>query len=195
MTKSEPKKDLFTLDDAHFLKRWMKNPLKTGAVMPSSVFLARKMASYIDLSIEGPVIELGPGTGPITEALIEAGVDEARLVLIEFDPGFVKLLRARFPLASVIEGDAYAIAETLNGHLQAKAAAVVSGLPLVTKQDHERISLVNEAFTLMQPDAPFIQFTYAPLSPLPEKMFKTQGSDPVWRNVPPARVFTYRKLS
>jgi phosphatidylethanolamine/phosphatidyl-N-methylethanolamine N-methyltransferase len=195
MTKSPPKKDLFTQDDAHFLKRWVKNPLKTGALMPSSPFLARKMASYIDLTLEGPVIELGPGTGPITEAIIEAGIKEERLILIEFDKTFVQLLQQKFPKAKVIEGDAYAIAKTLAGHLTEKAAAVISGLPLVTKQDHERIALVNEAFTLMQETAPFIQFTYAPLSPLPEKLYKSEGSDPVWRNMPPARVFTYRKLS
>jgi phosphatidylethanolamine/phosphatidyl-N-methylethanolamine N-methyltransferase len=182
-------------DDARFLKSWVKNPLKTGAVMPSSQYLARKMASFVDLSIKGPVIELGPGTGPITEALLDAGVTEERLVLVEYDINFVENLKQRFPKATVIQGDAYNLPLTLKDLLVEKAAAIVSGLPLVTKPENERIALLNDAFAIMQVNAPFIQFTYSPISPIPsnKSAYIIKGSDPVWRNMPPARVFVYKK--
>ena len=182
-------------DDAKFLKNWIDNPVKLGAVMPSSIFLARVMAAEVDLSVPGPVIEIGPGTGPVTEALVAHGVDEARLVLVEFNPEFCMMLRERFPRATIIEGDAYGLDVTLAGKLDAPAAAIVSSLPLTTKPVSERLDMIERAFALMHADAPFIQFTYAVKSPVPVKLAKLRAkvSDWVFRNVPPARVWTYRR--
>jgi phosphatidylethanolamine/phosphatidyl-N-methylethanolamine N-methyltransferase len=183
-------------DDARFLKSWIDSPGRTGAVAPSSPFLARRMASYVDPQAEGPVVEIGPGTGPVTEALIERGVDEGRLILVEYSPEFCELLRRRFPRATVIEGDAYALSTTLSGHLTEKASAVVSSLPLFNKPPPERTALVQDAFAnVMKAGAPFIQFTYAVISPVPRKGsgLKAQVSDWVLRNIPPARVWVYRR--
>jgi phosphatidylethanolamine/phosphatidyl-N-methylethanolamine N-methyltransferase len=182
-------------DDARFLKNWIDNPMKLGAVMPSSIFLARVMAAEVDVSLDGPVIEIGPGTGPVTEALVAHGVDEARLVLVEFNPEFCALLRQRFPRALVVEGDAYALDTTLAGRLSEPAAAIVSSLPLTTKTMRERLALIESAFGLMRPDAAFVQFTYAVKAPVPAKLagLKAKASEWVLRNVPPARVWTYRK--
>ena len=181
-------------DEARFLKSWIDSPGKTGAVTPSGPLLARKMASYVDLSVEGPVIEIGPGTGPVTEALIEQGVAEERLVLVEFSPEFCALLRRRFPRATVVEGDAYALRKTLKGLLAQPAAAIVSSLPLFNQPPHRRSAFANEAFALMRPGIPLIQFTYAMASPLPRKQpgMTANVSEWVLRNIPPARVWVYR---
>jgi phosphatidylethanolamine/phosphatidyl-N-methylethanolamine N-methyltransferase len=182
-------------DDARFLKSWLDNPLKTGAVSPSSKALAKKMASYVDPTLAGPVIELGPGTGPVTDALIARGVAEDRLVLIEFNPEFCVLLKKRYPCATIIEGDAYALGRTLKDQLQAPAAALVSSLPLFTRPEKLRLALLREAFALMRPGAPFIQFTYAAVSPMPKKAggFDSHVSPRVWLNLPPACVWVYRQ--
>ena len=182
-------------DDARFIRSWLDNPLKTGAVSPSGKALARMMASYVDEDSKGPVIELGPGTGPVTDALIEHGIAEERLVLVEFNPDFCTLLHKRYPKALVIRGDAYALERTLHGYLEQKAAAVVSSLPLYTRPEAQRLSLLREAFGLMQADAPFIQFTYAPASPMPKKAggFRAEVSPRVWLNLPPASVWVYRQ--
>ena len=119
-------------------------------------------------SAKGPVIELGPGTGPVTEALVAQGIDPARLILLEFDPTFCRLLRQRYPAATVVQGDAYSLKRVLGGHLAEPAAAVVSGLPLFTKPLKTRLKLVYEAFALMLPGAPFVQFTYATVAPDPQ---------------------------
>ena len=93
------------------------------------------MAQYVDVHSTAPVVELGPGTGAITNALIEHGVDQKRLVLVEYNPGFCALLRDRYPQATVVQGDAYALRDSLGDVLSAPASAVVSGLPLVTQAD------------------------------------------------------------
>lgn len=181
-------------DEVRFLQSWLQNPLRTGAVSPSGRALARTMARYVDPLSDGPVIELGPGTGPVTSALIERGVAPERLVLIEYNPQFCTLLRTRFPGATVIQGDAYDMVRTLNGAVQTPAAAVVSSLPLFTRPVPERYSLLDQAFALSQPRAPFIQFTYAVVSPLPLEAarFHAEVSPRVWANLPPARVWVYR---
>lgn len=181
-------------DEARFIRNWLDKPLGMGAVTPSGRALARMMARYVDPARSGPVIELGPGTGPVTEALIERGVDESRLVLVEFEPEFCDLLRQRYPRARVVRGDAYDLAATMRKALDAPAAAVVSSLPLLTRPERERLSLLAAAFALMGPRAPFVQFTYGVLSPIPREAggFGSEVSPPVWLNLPPARVWVYR---
>jgi phosphatidylethanolamine/phosphatidyl-N-methylethanolamine N-methyltransferase len=151
------------------------------------------MAQYVDPDGTGPVIELGPGTGPITEALVEQGVDPARLVLLEFNPAFCELLRRKFPTATVVQGDAYRLRHSLAELGAHKASAVVSGLPLMTKPVRTRLRLLREAFALLQPDAPFVQFTYAVVPPIPQlASVKVEASERIWLNLPPARVWVYR---
>lgn len=183
-------------DDARFLKTWFDKPLVTGAVSPSSKALARRMASYIDPESMGPVVELGPGTGPVTDALIARGIAEERLVLVEYNPEFCTLLAKRYPRATIVQGDAYALETVVAPHLKKPAAAVVSSLPLFTKPEKLRLALLDRAFGLMSPGAPFIQFTYATVSPLPRKRanFEAHVSPRVWKNLPPACVWVYRRL-
>ena len=166
-----------------------------GAVMPSSKLLARTMAQYVDVDSEGPVIELGPGTGAITNALLEHGVDQKRLVLVEYNPGFCALLRDRYPQAKVVQGDAYALRDSLGEVLDAPASAVVSGLPLVTKPMLTRLKLIRDAFMALAPGAPFVQFTYSVAPPIPKSLpgVSTEASERIWMNLPPARVWVYRK--
>ncbi|MGL5169090.1 MAG: class I SAM-dependent methyltransferase [Afipia sp.] len=188
------KKPLRLDDEVRFLRSWIEKPLHMGAVMPSSKVLARTVARYVDPHFDGPVIELGPGTGAITDALIAHGVAEKRLVLVEFDPGFCALLRERYPQATVIQGDAYNLDQTLS-EMKEPAAAMVSGLPLVTKPMMIRMKLMRDAFLKMEAGAPFIQFTYSVAPPIPKSLpgIHTQASRRVWMNLPPARVWVYRK--
>jgi len=182
-------------DDMRFFRTWFERPLRVGAVTPSSKALARTMAAFIDPAAPGPIIELGPGTGPITEALITQGIDPARLVLVEFDATFCRLLRARYPSATVLQGDAYGLKRILGNFLREPAAAVVSGLPLFTKPLRVRLRLLFEAFGLMLPGAPFVQFTYNAVAPIPTRLdrVRVEASERVWMNIPPARVWVYRR--
>jgi phosphatidylethanolamine/phosphatidyl-N-methylethanolamine N-methyltransferase len=189
------KKPLRLDDEVRFLRSWIEKPLHMGAVMPSGRVLARTMAQYVDIKSTGPVVELGPGTGAITSALIERGVDQKRLVLVEYNPGFCALLRDRYPHAKVVQGDAYTLRDSLRNVLSAPASAVVSGLPLVTKPMLTRLKLVREAFAALAPGAPFVQFTYSVAPPIPKSLpgVSTEASERIWMNLPPARVWVYRK--
>jgi phosphatidylethanolamine/phosphatidyl-N-methylethanolamine N-methyltransferase len=189
------KKPLRLDDEVRFLRSWIEKPLHMGAVMPSGRVLARTMAQYVDINSKGPVVELGPGTGAITNALIEHGVDQKRLVLVEYNPGFCALLRDRYPLAKVVQGDAYALRDSLWDVLSAPASAVVSGLPLVTKPMLTRLKLIRDAFLALAPGAPFVQFTYSVAPPNPKSLpgVSTEASERIWMNLPPARVWVYRK--
>jgi phosphatidylethanolamine/phosphatidyl-N-methylethanolamine N-methyltransferase len=187
-------------DEARLFLSWLDNPSIAGAISPSGRFLARTMARYVDPHAEGPVIELGPGTGVITEALLARGVARERLCLIEFDKGFCELLRKRFPGVRIVEGDAYRLLECLRPILDRPAASIVSSLPLLMKPETTRLTLLAEAFDLLDSEGRFIQFTYGPLSPIPlDKRvgldFCAEGSPPVWLNLPPARVWVYRRRS
>jgi phosphatidylethanolamine/phosphatidyl-N-methylethanolamine N-methyltransferase len=182
-------------DEVRFLRSWIEKPLHMGAVMPSGRVLARTMAQYVNIDSSEPVVELGPGTGAITSALIEHGVDQKRLVLVEYNPGFCALLRDRYPHAKVVQGDAYALRDSLWNVLSAPASAVVSGLPLVTKPMLTRLKLIRDAFVALAPGAPFVQFTYSVAPPIPKSLpgVSTEASERIWMNLPPARVWVYRK--
>ncbi len=185
-------------DEARFFMSWLDNPAIAGAVSPSGPFLARMMARYVDPQKVGPIIELGPGTGAITEALLERGIAPKRLYLVEFDPRFCTLLRRRFPGVHVIKGDAYRLSATLRGRLRRPPGAIVSSLPLLLKPEAQRRALLSEAFDCLAPDGCFVQFTYSPLPPIPKDKvsaldFHVEASPAVWLNLPPARVWIYRR--
>lgn len=183
-------------DEARFIRTWIENPLKTGAVSPSSPELCREMAAHVDPAHDGVVIELGPGTGPVTEALLARGLPPERLLLIEYDGDFCRLLRERFPGVTVVQGDAYALRHTLQEKAAQPIAAIVSSLPLMTRPPSVRKALLAEALEMMPPGSPFIQFTYAAKPPVPhDAAYETRRGKRVWRNIPPARVWIYRKTA
>jgi phosphatidylethanolamine/phosphatidyl-N-methylethanolamine N-methyltransferase len=189
------KKPKLRLDDeVRFLSSWLQSPLKTGAVSPSSPALAKAMAAEIDPSVPGPVVEIGPGTGPVTEAILARGITPQRLVLVEFNREFCTLLRKRFPGVTVIEGDGYALADTLGNATDKPLAAVISSLPLMTRPMPVRLRALVSALRLLHHGAPFVQFTYAMTAPIPPRpsRYTITASPRIWMNLPPARVWVYR---
>lgn len=184
----------FVLDQWRFLRRLAAEPRHVGAVAPSGPALARAMAAEVDLSAPGPILELGPGTGVVTAALIARGIAPARLTTIEYDPQFARLVAQRFPGVQVITGDAYDLGKTL-GEIRAQPfAAIVSSLPLLNEPPARRHKLLADAFERLTPNAPFIQFSYGlrPPVPPPEGARVTRAALILF-NLPPARVWVYRK--
>jgi phosphatidylethanolamine/phosphatidyl-N-methylethanolamine N-methyltransferase len=194
--RSYSRKERLLGDETQFLRKLLENPRLTGAVLPSGPFLARAMARAIGPVRDGLVVELGPGTGPVTKALIEYGVARERLVLVEYDPIFCRLLAQRFYPARVVQGDAYDLPKALGPYASERVAAIVSSLPLLNQPPALRAKLIDDAFALMGPAGVFVQFTYGLDSPAPRKAcvnkYSGQCSAPIWRNLPPARVWTYR---
>jgi len=192
------------LDEMKFIRSWAQNPLRTGAVTPSGPELAAKMASYLTPRPQARVVELGPGTGVVTKALFDRGLTKPQLSLVEYCPDFCELLTRRYPGLSIVQGDAYTLRRTLlaadclpedKAGGQHALDGIVSSLPLLTRPEPVRKALLAEAFELLKPGAPFIQFSYGLVAPVKpdSRAVSVYSSDWVWKNLPPARVWVYRK--
>jgi phosphatidylethanolamine/phosphatidyl-N-methylethanolamine N-methyltransferase len=173
-----------------FLMEIARNPFQMGAVWPSSPALARAMARWLPEDSHHPILELGPGTGIVTEELLAAGLPEERLVAVEKSPALARSLQSRFPKARILSGDALEIQELLQGQ---QVGAVFSGLPLkVFKPDQVR-RLADQIHHCLLPGAPWVQFSYQLVSSrAPAPAFHSTASKVVWLNLPPAKVSVYR---
>lgn len=184
-----------TAEHLNFLRGLIARPRNVGAVAPSSPALARAIAAQIEPQTQGPVLELGPGTGVITEALIERGISPGRITAIEYDADFVQHIAARFPDVRVIEGDAFDLDATLGSGSGEKLAAVISGLPLLNHPMARRRALIANALARLAPGAPFVQFSYGWKPPVPaDARTSVTHADFVLANLPPAHVWVYRRL-
>ncbi|HEU5047034.1 MAG TPA: methyltransferase domain-containing protein [Rickettsiales bacterium] len=166
--------------------------------MPSSRHLAGAMASQLaTLTKDDYVVELGPGTGVITRALCDSGIDPSKLIVIERDHRFVEQLKHDFPQALILQGDARHVKELLERHNIKQVSSVVCCLPLLAMPDNVRLSIVNAAFEVLKPEGAFILYTYGLISPVSEQNqrligIRGQVAKRVWRNFPPARVWRYK---
>ncbi|WP_246197543.1 class I SAM-dependent methyltransferase [Pseudoxanthomonas sacheonensis] len=186
------------MDTFTFFRIWISNPLRVAAVAPSGSALAGLMTK--ELSAEsGPVLELGPGTGVFTRALLAQGLRECDLTLIEHDSGFANLLRLRFPAAHVHHADAARLARS--GLLEDRVVGgVVSGLPLLSMSQRKVMAILSGTFDSMRPGASFYQFTYGPNCPVPHRILDRLGlkATRIGRtllNVPPASVYRISRRS
>jgi phosphatidylethanolamine/phosphatidyl-N-methylethanolamine N-methyltransferase len=179
-----------------FLRGLIANPTGVGAIAPSSPALARAVAAQVDPRIEGPVLELGPGTGSMTRELLARGIAPERMVAIEWDANFAKTIASEFPGVTVIRGDAFDLDGTLPERGYQQFAAIISGIPLLNHPAQKRCALVEAAFRRLSPGAPMIQFSYgltSPVKPPPDIVVRCAAF--VWMNLPPATVWVYRHRS
>ena len=183
-------------DEIRFIKGMIAQPKTVGAIMPTSARMANKMASIIDTGSGLPVLELGPGTGVITKAILAKGVKPENLVSIEYSTGFVEHLRGKYPGVNFINGDAFNIAETLKDYRGQKFDCVISGIPLLNFPMHQRVTLIESLLDLMPAGRPVVQFSYGPISPVTARpdSYKIEHFDFIVRNIPPAQIWHYKKL-
>lgn len=178
-----------------FVKSLVENPTLTGAVAPSGAALSRLMASFADPAAPRPILELGPGTGVVTAALIERGISPERIIAVEFNPAFCSLIAERFAGVTVVRGDAYDLAATLPEASAGPFSSVISSLPLLTRPPEVRRALIDQALDRTVPGGHLIQFSYSmfpPVKPIAGR-FKVERSKWVVMNLPPARVWIYRR--
>ncbi|KGD98512.1 MULTISPECIES: phospholipid methyltransferase [Rhizobium/Agrobacterium group] len=179
-----------------FFQAWLKNPLRVAAIAPSSRSLANLITSEISHNT-GPVIELGPGTGAFTRALIARGVRQEDLALIEFGSEFAAALHFHYPRARTLWMDAARLraVDLFDGRA---AGAVVSGLPLLSMPPRKVIAILTGAFRKMEPDGALYQFTYGPRCPVSLRLLDHLGLEAeriggTLANLPPAAVYRIRR--
>jgi phosphatidylethanolamine/phosphatidyl-N-methylethanolamine N-methyltransferase len=189
------------LHSAHlFFRQWLQAPLRTGSVLPSGAPLSRSIAREIDPAGSAPVVELGPGTGAVTRALLAHGIAAERLILVEHNSEFVDLLRRRFPQLRVLNGDATALDRLLAVEELGRVCGVVSSLPLRSLPFEVQRRALRAALKVLAPDGHLVQYTYGfapPIHPVLAARLRLAGR-PVARvllNVPPAVVWSYRPVA
>ena len=182
---------------ALFLRRWLAHPLRIGAIAPSAPALARAMAraAQTELTDGNVVLELGPGTGSVTRALLAAGLPEARLVLVERDRHLHAWLEGQFPRANVLLSDARELDAILPAGQAGRVSTVVSSLPLNSLPRSERDEIVRAAFRVLADDGSFVQYSYGVPSPLPCEALGLTGQRVGFAaaNLPPATVWRFSR--
>lgn len=180
-------------DTARFLRAWLAEPFAIAAVAPSGQALARIMTARIGPET-GPVIELGPGTGVFTQALLARGVPPGQLLLIERSAPFTLLLRERFPELEVVNDLAQRLDRHAEARLPAPPGAIVSGLPLLAMPASVQFEILAAAFRVLRPGGTLVQFTYGHVPPVGRAVAKDLGLQfehigRTFRNVPPAAAY------
>lgn len=180
-----------------FFREWLKDPLRVAAVSPSSRELAAKMLAQLPAHARR-VIELGGGTGAITEAILAHGIAPRDLLVLELNEELYAHLTRRFPDVRVVMGDARevdAIARRTGFLDEGPADAVLSGLGLLAMPKATQRAILRAAFDALGPHGRFIQFTYGPVVPvaaevLAELDLSSRRAGFTLRNIPPATVYT-----
>jgi phosphatidylethanolamine/phosphatidyl-N-methylethanolamine N-methyltransferase len=182
-------------DEIRFFKGWIDRPKAVGSIVPTSSVTARRMASVVDPASGLPVLEVGPGTGVITRAILKRGVRPDRLVAVEYSADFVRHLRRAFPGVEVIQGDAFDLGRALGGRAGQRFDSVISGVPLLNFPVARRIAYVESLLDRIPHGRPVVQLTYGPKSPVPPGQgdYTVEHFDFVIRNIPPTQLWIYRR--
>ncbi|NMG40757.1 methyltransferase domain-containing protein [Chelativorans sp. ZYF759] len=182
-------------ETVRFFKGWLDKPRAVGSIVPTSATTAREMASLVDTASDLPVLELGPGTGVITKAILDRGVQPESLWAIEYAEDFVEHLRKEYPQVNVIQGDAFNLDDTLGDKKDTIFDSIVSAVPLLNFPVPQRIAYVEDLLNRIPVGRPIMQITYGPRSPVPpgKGNYTVERHGFVLRNVPPAHLWVYRR--
>ena len=180
-----------------FYREWLRNPKVVGAIAPSSAHVAEKMASVIRPGCRLPVLELGPGTGVTTKAILDRGLAPSRLVCVEYSEIFLGGLRQRHPGVNFVHGDAFGISQIAADLGIDVFGTVVSALPLLTFPIGHRIRLVETILGLLAPQGRMVQFSYMLKPPVPALpgSYSVSHLTTVFCNLPPARLWIYQRAA
>jgi len=182
-------------EEIRFFKGWRSNMKAVGSIVPTSGITARRMASVVNPHSGLPVLELGPGTGVITKAILQKGIRPENLVSVEFSTDFYQHLVSTYPDVGFINGDAFDLDRTLGARRSQQFDSVISAVPLLNFPMHMRVSLIEDLLSRIPVGRPVIQISYSPLSPvvaMPDR-YQISHYDFVVRNIPPAQLWVYRK--
>jgi phosphatidylethanolamine/phosphatidyl-N-methylethanolamine N-methyltransferase len=180
-----------------FLQELVNTPRQVGAILPSSKNLAAAMARWLPDNSDSYALELGPGTGVVTQALLERGLPEDKLIAIEQSPKMADHLRNRFPRAKIITGDAFQLDKLLKKHARyaSQIGVVFSSLPLLNFEPKIADDLAKKIRAALAPNGKLVQYSYhlGNKQPKAAAHFSFVDSDLIWANLPPARVSVYQK--
>jgi phosphatidylethanolamine/phosphatidyl-N-methylethanolamine N-methyltransferase len=192
---SEPQRKHSSSHSKTFFKSWLNDPFNVASVVPSSRWLAKLMAT--DLHEGARVLELGAGTGTLTDAILARGVRPGDLYLVEQHADFAQILRQRFPGAAVLQTSAESLLREIGG-LKGSFDYVVSGLPIVWFDRDKKSQILEAAFELLAPKGCMHQFTYLGRPPVGARLraaleIKAELIGLAPMNLPPAFVYRFTR--
>lgn len=178
-----------------FLRRWVAHPFRVAAVLPSSDAFCSLVARHAVRSPDEIVVEVGAGTGAISQALITAGLPQSNLLMIELDDEMSRMLQARFPGANVVLGDAKAPAEVIPQDWHGRITTCVSGLPLLQFPLAEQRRFVDQLFDTMGPGGRLLQYSNMPVPPLPKNRLSLDATrlSTTWNGPMPGFVWQFTR--
>ena len=182
-------------EEIRFFKGMVSQPKNVGAIVPTSATTARRMASIINPHSNLPVLELGPGTGVITKAILNRGIKAADITAIEYSTDFYQQLLHNFPGVRFINGDAFDLGETLKEMPDQMFDCVISAVPLLNFPMAARIKLIDDLLDRLPPGRPVLQISYGAVSPIVAQphLYHIRHFDFVMRNIPPAQLWAYTR--
>lgn len=182
-------------EELRFFRGWMDKPKAVGSIVPTSGVTARRMASIVRPERDDMVLELGPGTGVITRAILAQGIKPEKLVSVEYSEDFVERLKRDMPGVNFVHGDAFDLKTVLAPWSDCTFDSVVSAIPLLNFPVPERIALLEAMLDLLPAGRPVVQITYGAVSPVPagRGSYTVDRFDFIVRNIPPAHLWLYTR--
>jgi len=178
-----------------FFKSFLERPMEVGSIIPSSRFLERRVARVAGLDQARVVVELGPGTGGTTQALLRSLRPDAKLLAIEINPRLAERVRARIgdPRLIVHCGSAADITSALAAHGLSAPDAVISGIPFSTMPRSLALSILRSIRDSLAPTGRFVAYQVRDrVAVLAREVFgRHSHMELEVRNVPPMRVWRY----
>lgn len=182
-----------------FLKQFIKDPKRTGAIAASSEDLAKLITKTADLSKSKSVVELGSGTGVFTESILENISKDAVFFALEINSEFVKVTKKRCPSAIVYQDSVINLKYYLNKHGLDKCDRVISGLPWASFDKKSQEIYLDSVINSLADGGKFLTFAYLQGLFLPAGIrfndmlysnFKeVKSTRIIWNNMPPAFVY------
>jgi phospholipid N-methyltransferase len=179
-----------------FFRGFLKSPKQVGSIVPSSRFLERRIVRCTGVDHARTVVELGPGTGGTTRALLRAMGPDARLLAIEINPRFARLLRSQIadPRLVVHAGSAAHVADALAKHELEAADVILSGIPFSTMTRNLGLAILRAAHGALAPGGRFVAYQVRDrVEILARGVFGPASVQTEVLNVPPMRVYRWDK--
>jgi len=178
-----------------FLQGFFKRPQQVGSVIPSSRFLERRVIERAGVARARMAVELGPGTGGTTRAILRALPQDGKLLCVELNPDFVRVLERNPDIRLVVqEGGAQDLAEILAAHDLPAPDVVISGIPFSTMSNELGRSIVETVRTVLAPGGCFVAYQVrGRVGEIGREVFGPARGRLELRNLPPMRVYRWRK--
>ena len=180
-----------------FIKRWLKHPLRLGAITPSSPSLTSLISRHVSVQADTYIVELGAGTGTVTRRLLEHGIPADRLYVVELDPELCAFLQKSLPMIHVIQGNAAVLPTLLPPEAVGKVSTIISGMPMSTMPLILQKKIIASCLEVLTDKGEIVQYTYHVTSPIPALKLglskKRLGTTLL--NLPPASLWRYQKAA